>query len=312
MLLFLLPALVYSQDTEVAKFPNRPISYIQPFTAGSPADIAIRLITREAEKILGQPIAVINRAGGGGSIGTASIATAKPDGYTIGNAPQGPMIFVPLLEKVPYHPVKDLKMIMQFASFNMGIIVRGDSPFKSFKDIIEYARQNPKKLSYGSTGANAPPRIVIDQIAKREKVELTYIPFKASNDTQTAVLGGHIHFGAGDFTYSLVESGETRVVLLFREERAAEYPTTPIMKDLGYDLPFPSFICVAGPKGLPDGIVKKLEEAFTKAMKEPSFINGMKEIRLPVVYRNSQEFSDYIAYNYEYFGKVLKEMGFIK
>ena len=307
------PMLGYSQEEEVAKYPSRPITYIQPFTAGVPADLAIRLISKEAEKILGQPIVVLNKPGAAGTIGVAAIAASKPDGYTIGNAPHSPMIVVPHLEKVPYHPVKDIKMIMQFGAFNMGVIVKSDSPFKTFKDLIDFARQNPKKLTYGTAGANSMQNIIMEQIAKKENVQITHIPFKATGEAQTALLGGHILFAAGDFNYSLIESGQARVLFLFREERAAEYPDAPILKDFNYEFPFPTFICAAGPKGIPDGIVRKLDDAFAKAMKQPSFIKGMKEdLRLPIVYRGSKELSDYVANSYEVYGRMLKEMGLMK
>lgn len=131
VLILIFAGLGYPQEEDVAKFPSRPITYIQPYTAGGPADLGIRLISKETEKILGQPIVVVNKPGAGGSIGVAAIAASKPDGYTIGNAPQSPMIVLPHLEKVPYHPVKDFKMIMQFAALNMGVIVKGDSPSKA-------------------------------------------------------------------------------------------------------------------------------------------------------------------------------------
>lgn len=309
----LLAGSAYPQEEEVAKFPSRAITYIQPFTAGVPADLAIRLISKEAEKFLGQPVVVVNKPGAAGSIGVAAIATSKPDGYTVGNTPHSPMFVVPILEKVPYHPVKDLKMIMQFGAFNMGVIVKADSSFKSFRDLIAFARQNPKKLTYGTAGTNSMQYIIMEEIAKREKVQITHIPFKATGEAQTALLGGHIQFAAGDFNYSLLEAKEARLLLLFREERAVEYPETEILKDLGYDFPIPTFICVAGPKGIPDGIVKKLEDAYTKAIKAPAFIKGMREdLRLPIVYRNSKDLNEYVAHNYEVYGKMLKEMGLIK
>jgi len=223
------------------------------------------------------------------------------------------MIVVPHLEKVPYHPLKDIKMIMQFGAFNMGVIVKSDSPFKSFKDLIAFGRQNSKKLTYGTAGTNSMQYIIMEQIAKKEKVQITHLPFKATVEAQTALLGGHILFAVGDFNYLLIEGGEARVLFLFREERAAEYPDTPIPKDFDYDFPFPTFICAVGPKGIPDGIVGKLEDAFAKAMKEPTFIKGMKEdLRLPIVYRGGKELSDYVAYSYEAYGRMLKEMGLMK
>ncbi|MFB3885447.1 MAG: Bug family tripartite tricarboxylate transporter substrate binding protein [Thermodesulfobacteriota bacterium] len=302
----------YSQE-DVAKYPRRPITYIQPFSAGVPVDLAIRLISKEAEKFLGQPVVVLNKPGAVGTIGVAAIASSRPDGYTIGNTPHSPMFIVPYLEKLPYHPIKDLTMIMQFGGFNFGVIVKEDSPFKNFKDLIHFAQQNPKKLTYGTAGATSLQFIFMEKIAKMNGVQMTHIPFKSSADAQTGLLGGHIHFMVGDFSPSLIESRDLRLLMLFREERADEYPNTPILKDMGYDFPFPSFICVAGPKGLPEGIVKKLENAFTKAIKEPLFIKGMKEdLRLPIIYRNSKDLTAYVANNYAACERMLKDMGLIK
>ena len=300
----------YAQDEDAAKFPSRPVTFIQPFSAGAPADLTIRLISKEAEKFLGQPIVVANRPGGSGAIGVAAIASARPDGYTIGNAPHSPMFVAPYLQKVPYHPVKDLKMIMQFAAFNMGVSVRSYFSINSFQELIEYARRNPKKLTYGTAGANSMQFIVLEQIAKKEKVQITHVPFKATADSQTALLGGHILFAAGDFNYPLIETKKLKLLILFREESKEQYPGIPALKDLGYEFPTPMPMVVAGPRGIPEGIVKKLEEAYTKAIKTPAFVKGMKEdLHLPIVYRNSQELAEYTAYNYEAYGKMLKEMG---
>jgi tripartite-type tricarboxylate transporter receptor subunit TctC len=298
----------YTQEEEVSKFPSRPITFIHPYPPGTSPELASRLICKEAEKFLEKPIVILNKSGGGGAIGTAAIATSKPDGYTIGYTAQGPAITIPLLENVPYHPLKDFKYIVQFSGFNMGGVVKADSPFKSFKDLIDHARQNPKKLTYGTVGFYSTTNILMKRIAKKEGVKLTHIPFKGSPEYQTAVLGGHLFFAAGDFNYSLLEAGEIRLLLLFREEKAVEYPETPILKELGYDFPAPTFNAVLAPKSVPEGIAKQLEEAFTKAMKEPAFIKGIKELRLPIVYRNSKELTEYITYNYNYFAKLLKEI----
>jgi len=302
----------YAED-EIAKFPNRPITFINALPPGGPTDLAHRLIAKGAEKYLGQPIVVVNKPGGGTTIGMAAIAVAKPDGYTIGHSSVSGLLLIPHLEKVPYHPIKDFKQIIQYAAYNMAVMVRADSPFKNFKELIAYARQNPKKLTYGAL-PNSIHFLTVDQIARKEKVQFTHIPFKGGPEVQTALLGGHILFGSGDVNYSLVEAGQIRLLLLIREERSEEYPDVPILKDFSYgDIPAPWYHGICGPHGIPDGIVKKLEGAFTRAMKEPYFIKEMKEnVRFPIVYRNSKDLGDYVAFNYEVFGKLVKEMNLAK
>jgi tripartite-type tricarboxylate transporter receptor subunit TctC len=302
----------YPQDSEVGRYPQRPISLIVPFSAGGTVDLAFRLVAKEAEKHLGQPIVVVNKAGGGGTVGVAAVATAKPDGYTIGQAPGQTVCVMPFLEKLPYNPVKDLRFIVQFAEANFAVVVKSDSPFASLKDLIAYAQQNPKKLTYGTNAPTGIANLVIEQIARREKVQMTHIPFKGSPEAQTALLGGHILFTAGEFNHSLVESGQVRVLALFAEKPRVEYPQIPTLRDLGYDIPCPVFHTVCGPKGIPDGIVGRLEDGFTRAIKEPAFVKGARELRLALVYRNSKELGEYVNRNYEIFGKLMTEMGLAK
>jgi tripartite-type tricarboxylate transporter receptor subunit TctC len=303
----------YPLDEEIARYPSKPITFITPLPPGGPTDLAIRLLSKEAEKHIGQPIVISNKPGGTLTIGIAAIAAAKPDGYTIGYCGHSGMFVVPLLEKLPYHPIKNLEPIIQVGGYNFGVIVKADSPYKDFRDLIAYARQNPKKLTYGTSGANSMQNIIMEQIARKEKVQITHIPFKGTPEVQTALLGEHILFGAGDFNASLLEAGQIKLLLLLRDENSAEYPKTPILKDLGYDIPSPMTINVFGPKGLPEGIIKKIEDAYTKAMKEPAFIKGMKEdLLLPIVYRNRKQIADYTNYNYDVYMKFLKDMGLTK
>jgi len=294
-------------------YPSRPITFIVPFPPGGSTDLGYRLLTKETEKHLGQPIVVINKPGGGGTVGVSAIASAKPDGYTIGQSPSGGFLAImPHMQNIPYHPIRDLRYIMQFAELNFGVLVKADSSFKSFKDLISYARQNPKKLTYGTNAPNSISNLIMEQIAKKEGVQMTHIPFKGSAEYQTALLGGHVLFVVGEFNYSYLEGGQARVLLFLGEKRSEEYPQVPVVKDLGYDIPCPVYNGVAGPRGLPDEIVRKLGEAFTKGMKEPAFVKGMKDLHVTVFHRNSKELTDWAAYNYELFGKILKEMGLVK
>ena len=305
------PGTVWPQES-VSRFPSRPITIIIPLAPGSGTDICVRLIAKEAEKYFGQPIVAVNKPGAALTIGTAAVASAKPDGYTIGFCGGPPLFFTPLLEKVPYDPLKDLRMVMQYGAYNFGVIVKSDSPYKTFKDLIEFARQNPRKMTYGTVGTNSMPNIALERIAKQEKAQITHIPFKGLAEGQTALLGGHIVAWAGDFNYSLIESGETRVVMLLKEERSAEYPEVPILKNLGYDIPYPMFVGFFTARAVPDAIVKKLDEGFSKAMKEPGFIKGMKELRFPVMYRSGKDLDAYVVQNHQFFSKLLRELGLIK
>ena len=309
-LAYSVPAL--SESTASPGYPNRPITFIVPVGAGATSDLACRLISKEAEKFLGQPIVVVNKPGASFTVGIAAMAAAKPDGYTIGYSGHPGMFVAPLKEKLPYDPVRDLRQIMQFGYMNIAVTVKGDSPFKDFRDIVAFARQNPKKMTYGSGGVGTFGHLVMEQIARKENVQFTHIPFKGSTETQAALLGDHILVGTGDFSYPLLEAGKIRLILLIAEKPSPEYPNVPILKDLGYDIPAPTFLNVAGPKGMADDVVKKLDDAYSGAMKAPAFIKGMKDFRFTVYYRNGKELDGYMAANYDAFAKLLKEQGIIK
>jgi tripartite-type tricarboxylate transporter receptor subunit TctC len=310
LLLLCFAATALAQQSEMSRYPTRPITFIVPFSAGGSTDIAVRLITKEAERSLGQPIVVVNKPGGGGSVGFSSVANSKPDGYTIGQSPGGATLFImPFLDKMPYHPINDVRYVMQFIELGFGILVKGDSPIRTFKDLIEYGRQNPGKMTYGTNAPNSISNLIIEQIAKKEKTQTKHIPFKSSPEFQSAVLGGHVLFAVGDFNYSLVDSGELRLIAILSEKRTAAYPQVPTLKELGYDMPCPVFIGVMAPKGTPDDIIKKLEGAFAEGMQQPAFVNGMKDLRYAPRYRGSKELTEYVSQNYERFGKLLKEMG---
>jgi tripartite-type tricarboxylate transporter receptor subunit TctC len=309
-LLFL--SIGYSQEEEIAKYPSRPITLICPYQPGSGMDLAGHLICKGAEKYLGQPIMTVNKPGATFTIGTAAIASSKPDGYAIG-LPGSPALFTASqIEKVSFHTLKDFTWIMQFGYSTLGITVKSDSPFKDFKDIVDYARQNPNKLTIGGGGIGGFGHIVTEQVTKRERVKITYMPFTGGPDTEKALLEGRVQIMTGDVNYKLLEAGQTRLLALLAENRSVHYPQTPILKDLGYDIPFPTILPVAGPKDMPGRIAKKLGDAFTKAMQESEFIDGMGKIRYTIAYRNSKELEDYVAHAYVAYTKLLKEMELIK
>ena len=301
-----------AQQTEGGRYPTKPITFIVPIPPGGSADASCRLISKEAEKFLGQPIVVVNKPGGSFAIAIATIASSKPDGYTIGYAGHPGMFVTPLTGKVPYHPVRDLREIMQFGYLNISVTVKGDSSFTNFMDIVAWARQHPKKLTYGSAGVGSFGHLAMEQVAKKENVQFTHIPFKGSPETQAALLGGHILVATGDFNYSSLEAGQIRLVLLITESPSPDYPKTPILRDLGYNIPAPTVLNIAGPKGMPDDVVKRLDDAFTKAMKEPTFIKGMRDLKLTTFYRNGKDLDSYVAANFDAFEKLLKEEGLIK
>lgn len=290
-------------------FPNKPITVIVPMAPGGAADLTSRLIGKVAEKYLGQSVVVVNKTGGAGTVGTAALAAAKPDGYTLGTLVTSPIMTVPHVTKLTYHPVKDLEAIVQHSVLNFAVSVRSDSPFMTFKEIIEYARKNPGVVTYGTSGTNSAQHILMEQIARAEKVEWIQVPFKGGPEILSAMMGGHVSLAATDFSPSLYKAKKMRSLAMFLNERWSEHPDIPTLRELGYQVPVPYFVGVGAPKGVPEPIMKKLEDAFTKAYQDPEFSQGMKTIGLlPAFYRNRKDFSAFIAKSFEEMGKFIQEL----
>jgi tripartite-type tricarboxylate transporter receptor subunit TctC len=176
VIIFLVVGSGYPQDDP--RYPRHPISFFNNVLAGGPTDLACRLIGKEAEKFLGQSVVVVNKPGGAASLATATAATAKPDGYTIVYGAHTALFITPYLEKLPYNPVKDLRYFMQFGVLNFGVIVPTESPFKKWEDLIAFARQNPKKATYGTSGTNTMHNVIMEEIAKKEGVQFAHMPFR--------------------------------------------------------------------------------------------------------------------------------------
>jgi tripartite-type tricarboxylate transporter receptor subunit TctC len=306
-ILWLLPVLFSSALAAEEKFPNRPITIINPLPPGGPTDLLVRLLGEKASKTLGQPVIAMNKPGGNFVIGMTELQQAKPDGHTVGYTPPSALFVLPQTEKVPYDPVKDFKPVIQWAAMNFGVAVKADSPYKTWKDIVEASKM--KKLRYGHPGPRTIQAIVLNLMAKKEGISFINIPYKATAESQTALIGGHLDLIAGDFSYSLVEAGKIRPILMLTEIRTLEHPNVQCLKDIGYDYPVPVPCILAAPKDTPPAIMKILEESFTKAAKDPEYIKGVTDMRLLTTYRSSADLVHYIHGSYEKVGEMLKESG---
>ena len=266
----------FATVAQAQQFPNRPVTLIIPWPAGGGTDIGMRALAAATEKHLGQSIVIENKPGASGTIGPANMAAnAKPDGYTISHIPITVFRF-PFMQKTPYDPLQDFTYIIHLSGFMFGVGVRADSPFKTFNDMIEFARANPGKLTYGTPGAGTSLHIGMEQIAAHSGIQLTHVPFKGGAETNAAVLGGHTTLQADSTGWKpLVDAGQLRLLAIWTGERSKNWPDAPTLKELGYPFVFDSPFGIAGPKGMDPAVVQKLHDAFKKAIEDPAVIGMM-------------------------------------
>ncbi len=307
LLLVLIPFVSFAQD-----YPTKPINLIVTFAPGGTLDVAGRILATKAEKFLGQPVIVSNVGGGGGSVALAQVATKRPDGYDITCCTSTGLIRIPQLRAVPYGP-DDFIPVMHFASVESGVVVKSDSPFKTFKDLIEFARKNPGKVTYATSGAGSPMHMAMEFVAMKEGIKWTHVPQTGGAPGLTAVLGGHVT-AMSDSTEWLphVKEGSLRLLVTHGEKRMAMFPDVPTLRDLGYDFINEAVFMIAAPKGTPAPIIKKLDESFHKAMDDPKFIETINTIAFTVSYRNSADTKKFLDDAYIRFGEMLKKLGIKK
>ncbi len=282
-------------------YPARPVTLIVPFPAGGPTDRHMRTLADIAGKQLGQPIIVENKPGAGGTLGPGAMArTAKPDGYTITQFPMS-MLRMAHMQKTAWNPVTDFTYIIGVSGYTFGFTVRSDSPYKSFNEYIAAARKTPGKIEYGSTGIGSSPHLLMEELAENAKVTLNHVPFKGNADLQQALLGGHVAAqsdASGWDTY--VNGGQMRLLMTFGEKRTQRWPDVPTAKELGYGVVSTSPYGLAGPKGMDSAVVRKLHDAFKKAMDDPRHVEVLRQLNQDAWYRSG---ADYAQWAREAFAK---------
>jgi tripartite-type tricarboxylate transporter receptor subunit TctC len=272
-------------------YPAKPVTMVVPWPAGGSTDIVMRTISEAAAKHLGQPIVIDNKPGASGTLGPAVVAaTAKPDGYTLAQMPITVMR-LPLMQKVSWDARKDFTYVVHLTGYTFGITAKADGPFKAWADVVAFAKANPGKVTYATPGTGTSLHIGMEQIAARAGIQLTHVPFKGGAETNAAVLGGHTSLQADSTGWKpLVEGGQLRLLAIWTGERSKVWPDTPTLKELGYPFVFDSPFGIAGPKGLDAEVVKKLHDAFKKALEEPSVIEMMAKYDMVPRYLDTEAY----------------------
>ena len=275
-------------------YPNRPVTVVVPTGPSVSGDLLMRAYAEIAGKQLGQSIIIENKPGGSGALAAAWVASnAKPDGYTLLNKTL-PMYRVPIMQKTTYDPVKDFTPIILLGGYTLGVVVKGDSPFKSWKDILDYAKANPGRFTYTTVGPHTTNAIAMETMARQSGVQFTHIPGKGGGEGIAAVLGGHVMCMVESPAWSsLVATGELRLIMLLNSERSKKWPDVPALPELGYNYNFDAPYSVVGPKGLDPAIVKKVHDAFKVAYDDPKVIEAYDKFDFVRRYMSTEDYEKF-------------------
>lgn len=291
-------------------FPSKPITLICPWPPGGSTDVHLRKFAEIAQKYLGQPVVVDNKPGGGGMIGPSNMAKlARPDGYTVSQLPIT-AYRLPHQRKVDWDPLNDFTYIIGISGYTFGVVVKSDSPFKTFNDLIAYARAHPGKLSYGSTGQGTSPHLLMEEVAQKMGVQFLHVPFKGNADSTQALMGGHVMAQSDATGWGRhVDAGTFRLLVTFGEKRTKW--NAPTAKELGIDLVSYSPYGIVAPKGMDPQVTRALHDAFKRTLDDPEHLKLLQQLDQVYWYKSSSEYAQWAAETYRAERATIERVGLL-
>jgi tripartite-type tricarboxylate transporter receptor subunit TctC len=313
LVLATLAALGMAVPAQAQNYPTKPVTLVVPWPAGGSSDLALRALADATQKHLGQQIIIDNKPGAAGTLGPAQMAAnAKPDGYTISQIPIT-VFRLPFMTKVTFDPSKDFTYIAGLTAYTFGVVVKSDSQWKTFKDLIAYAKSNPGKVKYGSPGTGTSLHIGMEQIAKHSGVKWTHVPHKGGAELNAALLGNHIDAIADSTSWAaLVNSGDFRLLVTWSPIRTKNWPDVPTLQEEGISLILNSPYGVAGPKGMDPKVVKVLADAFANGVQEPSYAEALKKFDQELAYLDTAAYEKHAAEQIQEAKTLVEELGLAK
>jgi tripartite-type tricarboxylate transporter receptor subunit TctC len=262
---------------------------------------------------LGQPIVVDNRAGSAGQLGLTLLKQAPPDGYTLGCGQGGNMVIVPLAyAKVAYDSRKDFTPMAMMASNFVALVVSPKTPFKTVKELIDYGKANPGKLTFGTNGEGAFLHFATERLRMMAGFDYMHVPYRDMNAVFTQMLGGDIDASVGSFVsvQPLADSGKLRLLGIARATRSPDYPNVPTIAETVPGFASGGWFGIIGPAGVPKEIVALLNKEINWALQQPDVRDRMKKLGLEIHTEQPEFFTELMRKDFESWGKVIKDMGF--
>jgi tripartite-type tricarboxylate transporter receptor subunit TctC len=280
-------------------YPSRPISLVAPFPPGGVADSTARPVAAALEKVLNNPVAVVNKTGAAGAVGMQYVATSKPDGYTLLLALSSISI-IPEADKIfgrqPAFTVDQFAPIALISADPTILVVRTESPWKTAREFIDDAKKRPGQISYSSSGIYGTLHMATELLSHAAGIKLRHVPHAGAGPALTALLGGHVDALASGPVVVLphIKAGKLRALAGWGDTRVAALPDVPTFKELGYpDAEFYIWAGVFAPRGTPEPVLARLREATRAAVAEPEFKAAMDKLQTPIAFKQGAEFQTF-------------------
>jgi tripartite-type tricarboxylate transporter receptor subunit TctC len=301
------PGMVQAQDV----WPNRTITFILPYAPGGYTDLVARLTARYVEKALGKAVVVDSRAGGGGIVGTQAVVNSAPDGYTFCVCSIGAISIAPFAQKIGYDPVQDLAPVGLVSSIVQAVIVRKDLPAKTMGELVAYAKANPGKLNYGSSGAGGLTHYSVELFQARTGTKAVHIPFKGGAPSTAAVVSGDVDFAFANITDALpqIEAGTVRVLAVTSLERSPYLPDVPsVHETVIREFLVETWNGIMAPAKTPEPIIRRMAEVLIQMADDPETKEAMRKAGATTVKTTPEQFRAQIAQEMAQWKPLIQEI----
>ena len=301
-----------SAEKKAMNYPTKAVNLVVPYAAGGSSDLSARPFADEMGNLTKQPMVILNKPGAGGGIGAAEVARSKGDGYTLLNASIGNVTIVPYTSNVGYD-YTSFRAVAQMTDIPLALTVKADSPIKTVKDFVEFAKANPGKIRYGSPGAGNIQHVTCEGWTKKVGINVVHMPFAGANPAMAALLGGHVEATFTGVTEAVPhhKSGALRIIGVTAPSRIALVDVATF-KEQGFDLLAGVWYGVLAPKDTPDEIVNYLASELKKAYDSPKVQDAWKKLFLIPAYTGPKELDERIKKEAEMNQQVLKDIGMFK
>ncbi len=295
------------------EWPTKSITLIATYAAGGSADTRMRLLARKLTDKLGQSVIVENKGGAGGVIGTAAIAKAAPDGYTIGSGNLAPLAVNQfLMKKLPYDPAQDIAPIILIEKSPLVLSVSNSMPVKTLGELIALAKKEPGKLTFGSSGVGGAHHLSGEMFSEIAGVSLVHVPYKGGSPASTDLMAGHLNmmFEMGYSAMPSIQAGKIRPLAVTSTKRLALLPDVPTMAESGVpDFESYNWQGIIAPAGTPEPVIAKLNKVLNEILQDPDVLKAIADTASQPIGGTPAEFGQFILAERAKWAKVIKSAG---
>jgi tripartite-type tricarboxylate transporter receptor subunit TctC len=299
-------------------YPSRPITVVAPFPPGGVADLTARPVAAALEKVLRNPVGVVNKTGAAGAVGMQYVATSRADGYTLLLALSSISI-IPEADKLfgrqPAFTVDQFAPISLISADPTVLVVRSESPWKTAREFIEDARKRPGQITFSSSGVYGTLHMAMELLSSAAGVKFRHVPYAGAGPALTAILGGHVDALASGPAVILphIKAGKLRPLAGWGDQRVAALPEVPTFKELGYpDAEFYSWAGLFAPKGTPEPVVQKLRDSMRQVVADPEFKAAMDKLETPIAFKQGDEFQRFFDSDARRLAEGVRKVGRIE